>query len=846
MRLVDGQRVFVCPPYYPVSVVFVTRQILGLSQRLLTLKHWKHEMLFRITVFFRVILFMFIFSGYQIVVAEEVNLSMANCLFNSIEEQYPDLFSPTTDIKIGADKEGNPIFGRLYTSNPYQSGLAIYKGFVFYALYEEWKYFAKFGYADEVFTNGACTNSVPTETGKYFSIPEPDSVLDFGTIGVDVSITQNISITNKGNKPLNVGNFSITGIHSKDFTVLTPDFTIAAAVPNQIVKVQCTPSAKGVRTASLQVGTNDPDNLSVSYGLRCEGITIPSCLPDITPPDPNSVGDLGEGYDSDRDKFKPASCLNGNYTEVTGEITSVLDGNKIYSYEELIRDLKIDLTTGMTYKLFNAERKTHFALNTKERKTYFSTVFKFEVTLPNGKFDIDIDDKLNELGRSVYGLSKQQCFRTVCGDRFISQTERGASLYVALQFNFTSEQEKKQFNQTFDMGFGFGKLSANLELAVNSMSEQTKETSRMTIKALQIGGDVAALGNILGGNAEGSIAPALTCSFTSIGDCDRAIQEIIDYTSGSFANGVRNNPATLGYKFAQYEEIGISPKLESKTTPEILEARVRLAQEYATQIQDREQVGFMVKEFSAMLDSSQRRELVKLGNDLDVNIEILRNAAGVCFGDLKSCVSKKEEAFNSLISYNKNLLVVPSPIKVVPKSGEITVGGDIQKRCDLPPNYVLTGIGMDTPNGTTPGNLITVVKLEGRKINSNGTLGTREMFCDIPTRMFLSVPDGSNYIITGFGATVSKNKKRPCRFCSHVTYTWPSALHIWYREFDPVNRQLKGGEPYLESSGGDSLSLRYLPEEHGFDVKNTVVTSVGMGVSSYSLTGLLIKVSTLE
>jgi len=31
------------------------------------------------------------------------------------------------------------------------------------------------------------------------------------------------------------------------------------------------------------------------------------------------------------------------------------------------------------------------------------------------------------------------------------------------------------------------------------------------------------------------------------------------------------------------------------------------------------------------------------------------------------------------------------------------------------------------------------------------------------------------------------------------------------------------------SDGGNDLSLRYLPEEHGFDVNNTVITSVGMG-----------------
>jgi hypothetical protein len=68
----------------------------------------------------------------------------------------------------------------------------------------------------------------------------------------------------------------------------------------------------------------------------------------------------------------------------------------------------------------------------------------------------------------------------------------------------------------------------------------------------------------------------------------------------------------------------------------------------------------------------------------------------------------------------------------------------------------------------------------------------------------------------------------------------------WYREFDPVNRKLKGGKPHFVSSGGNDLSQRYLPEEHGFDVDNTIVTSVGMGVSSYSLTDLLVKISRLE
>ncbi len=687
--------------------------------------------------------------------------------------------------------------------------------------------------------------STDEKPSSFSSIPKPLSSLIFPETLVGSTSKQNISIVNEGDSNLELNNYSFTGLNSSDFKTSTASLTIPAKQSKQVT-LQCKPSDKGERVASLQISTNDPNNLLVNYNLSCVGKRTTQCLPDLSSPDPNIVGRLGEGYETDRDKVKPISCLNNllvgsnqPFYEV-GTASASLDGSKIFTYNELLKEFKLQYSVDVKAELFSAKNETKFALTKKERGASYSMIFKFDVRLPNAKFPIDTNNVLNNLARSVYEEGDSCKFKTTCGDKFITQIERGANLYVAITFNFTSEKDKIEFSQVMEGSFGFEKLSGNLNRTTSSLDERLKETARMTIEGLQIGGDVTALGDILGGsNADGTLAPALTCSLNALADCDKAVQDIIDYAKGTFTETVKTAPATLDYMYSRYEDIGIFPQLESETTPKILTARTRLAQEYVQQLQDLEQVRFLSKEYISMYSTPEKQVLSNLEKDLQVNVEILRVAAGVCFGDLKNCVLKQQEAFRSLINYDKSLLEPPKPIELK-NIDEVKIGDTgIGTKCDLPPNYVLTGFAAGSGGAN-----INPLMCEGRKLNANGTLGAKEQFGDNASEVKITVPDG-NYVMVGLGVEVHSWKAGAsstfgkCHNFKH--HQRVNKLTIQYREFDAVTKQLIGDiyEKEVKNTrsyyGGCKAEPQgttfkgYDAESQNFDIDTTIPTSIGFG-----------------
>jgi hypothetical protein len=368
----------------------------------------------------------------------------------------------------------------------------------------------------------------------------------------------------------------------------------------------------------------------------------------------NVIGLLGGGYDSDRDRFKPASCLNGSETTI-GAGSSRLDGSLTLGYEQLKEDFELDVNGEVHLGLFNVDAKTEFALNTLETSLSRSFVIKFVVNLPNGKFVLNQNTPLNALGQSIVATNDLCQFRTVCGDQFIDQTKRGASLYVALTFDFDTQERKQQFDLEFGAGVsGIG----NIRAQAKNLSTELKKYGRMTIKAFQVGGRISRLADIFGTSSNG-ISPAVTCSLEDLSSCDTLINAILAYAV-VFGQDAESNPETLGYKYATYNEINISAP-SSELTSEIVLARNQLANAYEKQFKDKQLASTKLREFGAKLSVADKDQLTQIEQSLNTNIATLRNAAKVCFNNLGNCASKSEESFKSLITYDENWLKIIQP-----------------------------------------------------------------------------------------------------------------------------------------------------------------------------------------
>lgn len=129
----------------------------------------------------------------------------------------------------------------------------------------------------------------------YASHPSPGGQLDLGTQILGQVIAKSITVLEAGQSHLQIDFVAIQGPHQDDFKVLSPSFPfiIADGGDSEQIRVSCTPSAVGPRTATLILSSNDPHQLEPSYTLTCEGLPQPMPIYSSTPAADTPI-DLGE------------------------------------------------------------------------------------------------------------------------------------------------------------------------------------------------------------------------------------------------------------------------------------------------------------------------------------------------------------------------------------------------------------------------------------------------------------------------------------------------------------------------------------------------------------------------
>jgi hypothetical protein len=141
-----------------------------------------------------------------------------------------------------------------------------------------------------------CTGIIP-DVPAYSSSPLPGSVINFGNVPVGGSAGINIAVINQGSTTLEVS--APAGL-STPFTVLPTDaYTIEPGGEPQSVALSCNPFDVGTFETTLSYTTNDPDQPTVSYTLRCTGIAVltsnRAMLPIMMRPLPSNTPTIGPG-----------------------------------------------------------------------------------------------------------------------------------------------------------------------------------------------------------------------------------------------------------------------------------------------------------------------------------------------------------------------------------------------------------------------------------------------------------------------------------------------------------------------------------------------------------------------
>jgi len=212
---------------------------------------------------------------------------------------------------------------------------------------------------------GPCTVTVDAAitVTAAFSAKAPDisvslSFLDFGSVKSGKKVTKTLKIGNNGTGDLMI---TLSGLEGTDFSIQGSSSVTIKAKKSYSLKVLCTPTSGGLKTATLEIDSNDPDTPTHEISLTA---TLPPTPPDIsvaqTTLDFGSVK-VGEkvtktlkiGNNGTGDLMITLSGLEGTGFRIQGNSSVTIKAKKNYSLKVLFTPKSAGLETATLSMISN-------------------------------------------------------------------------------------------------------------------------------------------------------------------------------------------------------------------------------------------------------------------------------------------------------------------------------------------------------------------------------------------------------------------------------------------------------------------------------------------------------------
>lgn len=376
---------------------------------------------------------------------------------------------------------------------------------------------------------------------------------------------------------------------------------------------------------------------------------------------------IGMGYNPDTQNFQ-GRCLKGK-TEEYGQPVANVDFSQSISQSELASELGFGTGGKFRYgmaqvsasaKFFKQQQGSSFSIS-----SVYSGEYKFRNIILNFNDASDTSNssdliiaRLSDVGRTVYNNDTR--WLDTCGAEYVEQIERGAKLFYSIRIDFSTTEEKQVFETAFSNESSFASVQAYLRSASRNFSKNTK----VTIGALQIGGDVSKITELF--NAENDSQSAMgfvQCSFGDFSKCDKVMETAWNYATKEFKKQldtdpntakVGSGPAYLSYRTKKYSSAGIYNTLPSIVNLAIQKSRKQLEKYFDKQIDYLGEIRQLLYGKTVILSPRQRKIINELEKTSEANLEKLVSAARVCYDQPADCI----EVINSLADRDEGLQTI--------------------------------------------------------------------------------------------------------------------------------------------------------------------------------------------
>ncbi|MCB0377837.1 MAG: hypothetical protein KDD33_05030 [Bdellovibrionales bacterium] len=387
----------------------------------------------------------------------------------------------------------------------------------------------------------------------------------------------------------------------------------------------------------------------------------------------NDEATLAMGYDSEKQQLV-GNCLAGKL-ERKGQQVANVSFEQSLDESQMSKELGIDAGTRFRYGEATVKASAKFLKASRKSGFSISAVYSGDYRFKNDILVFDESDKnlsaseLEEKRLTAVGKAARTDdlkWRETCGNEYVAQIVRGAKLFYSIKIDFITQQEKDLFEAAFSYDSSFASVQAHLKNVSTNFSRRTK----ITVGALQIGGDTRRITEIFYDTTEpgnGSSLGFVQCSFGDLSKCDQVMANAIRYATKDFKEQLESKPdlpyyeggpAELRYITKPYAVAGIYPKFSSILTGAVVAKRSELEAIFSNTMKDLGSVNSILNSSAIVLSTRQRKLLLSEKAKLEENRNKLVIAGETCYNSVPQCLNVADSMVAQLTDFDENSVII--------------------------------------------------------------------------------------------------------------------------------------------------------------------------------------------
>lgn len=351
--------------------------------------------------------------------------------------------------------------------------------------------------------------------------------------------------------------------------------------------------------ASQSFAADKADKNAVELSLSSYAIKVPGLN--------NDHVILGTGFNSDTSEFLNVQTVDGWVDETMGNTVVKTELVNNSSYNEVLEQLNGNVDIEVGFSLVRVEAGGHIAKEMAASQQ--STSYTFQAYLTPKKRSLKPHDSnagftLTDVGNTVVN-QYQHNMMALAGDSFVSDIEYGAQLLVNLKVEYLSEQHKSDIGGHLGVSYGVGSVGVSVSGELRYIDEEIKKSVRITVRALQKGGDPKKLLNIIPNNI-------ITCTLDNYEPCFDLFVQATEYARNDFGNQfnalsdynvVRYTASPYGNSSADVRKLDTTDRVISVATT----YRTSVLEEaFKTAIADEHRARVLVTKYAGWISAQQR------------------------------------------------------------------------------------------------------------------------------------------------------------------------------------------------------------------------------------------------